>query len=67
MSKLDHQNLNFEHTSLGPILKELKKLDPKKAFQVNDVAVKIIIKKDIVALFIQRNLSNALSSSPFIH
>ena len=36
MLKLDNPNFHFEYTSLDQTIKELKKLDPKKASQMNE-------------------------------
>ena len=56
MSKLGYPNYHFEYNSLDETLKELKKLNPKKTSQVNDILVKAINgNKDIVAVFMNRN------------
>ena len=66
MSKLDNPNFRFEYTSFDQTYKELKKLDPKKTSQVNDVPVTVIQEnQDIVAFFIHHNFNNSLSSSTF--
>ena len=43
MSKLDNPNFHFEYESLDQTLKELEKVDPKKASQVNYIS--ILLKK----------------------
>ena len=51
---------------LNQTLKEHKKSDPKKAFQANDIIVKVIKEnKDIVAFFIHHNFNSSLSLSSF--
>ena len=66
ISKVDNANFHFEHTSLDQTLKELEKLDPKKASQVNDIPVKVITEnKDIAGFFTHHNFKNSLSSSTF--
>ena len=67
MSKLDHPNFHFEYSSLDQKLKEIEKLDPQLASQVNDISVKIIKEnKDIVVFFIHHNFNNSLSSCGFL-
>ena len=59
MSKLHNPNFNFEYTALDQTLKELEKLKPKKASQVNDILVKVIKENiDIVAFFRHHNFNN---------
>ena len=67
MSKLDNPVFDFEYTSLHHTLKVLKKLDPQRASQLNDIPAKIIKEnRDIAtAFFIHRNFNNSLSSSTF--
>ena len=66
MSKLDNPSFHFEYTSLDQTLKELEKLDPKKASQVNDIIIKVIKEnKDIAAFFMDHNFNNSWSSSTF--
>ena len=42
MSKLDNPNLHSDNKFLHQTLKELEKLDLKKASQANDIPVKVI-------------------------
>ena len=42
MSKLDNPNLHSDNKFLHQKLKELEKLDLKKASQANDIPVKVI-------------------------
>ena len=66
MSELENPNFHFEYTCLDQTLKELKKLDPKKASQMNHIPVQVIKENiDIVAFFTHHNFSNSLSSSTF--
>ena len=56
ISKLDNPNFYFENDQT---LKELEKLDPKKASQMNDMSVKVIKEnKATVAFFIHHNFNN---------
>ena len=66
MSKLDNPNFHFEYISLDKKLKELGKLDPKKASQVNHIPVKVIKEhNNIVVFVILHNVNNLLSSYTF--
>ena len=66
MSKLHNPSFNFEYTALDQTLKELEKLEPKKASQVNDILVKVIKENiDIVAFFIHHNFNKLLWNSTF--
>ena len=67
--KMKDKNVSFSFSFVTKekLLNELRKLNPKKACQENDIAVKIIKEKlDIVsALFIINNFNNSLLSSNF--
>ena len=54
--KIDNPNFDFEYRSLDQTLKELEKLDPKKAKVIQE-------NKDIVAFSIYHNFSMKLVSN----
>ena len=65
MSKLDNPNINSEYLSLGPILKELKKVRFKERFSIEwQTCLNNQKKKEgIVGLFINHKFNKALSFS----
>ena len=66
MQSLGHPSISFQYVSHDQILKEVNKLNPRKASQDSDIPVKVIRENiDIVAYFIYNNLNNSLSSSIF--
>ena len=64
--KQDNSIFSFENTFLDRKYKELKQLDPKKSFPVNNITVKIINWiKEIIIFFTHHKLNKSLSSSTF--
>ena len=66
MQSLGHPSFSFQYVSHDQVLKEVNKLNPRKASQDSDIPVKVIRENiDIVAYFIYNNFNNSLSSSIF--
>ena len=63
MQSLGHPSFSFQYVSHDQVLKEINKLNPRKASQASDIPVKIIKGNiDIVAYFVYNNFNNSLSS-----
>ena len=66
MQSLGHPSFSFQYVSHDQVLKEVNKLNPRKASQDSDIPVKVIRENiDIVAYFIYNNFNNSLSSFIF--
>ena len=66
MQSLGHPSFSFQYVSHDQVLKEVNKLNPRKASQDSDIQVKVIRENiDIVAYFIYNNFNNSLSSFIF--
>ena len=66
MQSLGHPAFSFQYVSHYQVLKEVNKLNPRKASQDSDIPVKVIRENiDIVAYFIYNNFNNSLSNFIF--
>ena len=66
MQSLGHPSFIFQYVSHYQVLKEVNKLNPRKASQDSDIPVKVIRENiDIVAYFTYNNFNNSLSSFIF--
>ena len=65
--KMKNKNMffSFNFVTIGTILNELCKLNPKKAFQESNIPVKIIKENLDVSNFVYNNFNNSLFSSDF--
>ena len=65
--KMKNKNMffSFNFVTIGTILNELCKLNPKKAFQESNIPVKIIKENLDVSNFVYSNFNNSLFSSDF--
>ena len=64
MENIECPSFAFEFISVEEIIKEVNKLDIKKAFEALDIPVKITKEsKDLIKYFAYNNFNNALSSS----
>ena len=66
--KMKNKNMSFSFrfVTKEAILNEMRKLNPKKAYQESDIPVKIIKENlDIVSNFVYNNFNNSLFSSNF--
>ena len=66
MQSLGHPSFSFQYVSHDQVLKEVNKLNPRKASQDSDIPVKIIRENiDIVAYFIYNNFKIHYQASYF--
>ena len=66
MQSLGHPSFSFQYVSHDQVLKEVNKLNSRKASQDSHIPVKVIRENiDIVAYFIHNNFNNSLSSFIF--
>ena len=63
MTSMDNPKFSFRCISLNEKLYGVNKLNPKKALQATDIAVKTIKEnKEVVSFYVFHNFNNALSS-----
>ena len=66
ISSINNPKFIFNFVSFEQALDEINRLNSKKTFQTTDIPVPVIKRsKDVMALFIQHNFNNSLSSSSF--